>query len=231
MLPPTFSAGSYQRDGFIFEHHRQPSFDALPQAFLTHAISIKLDGPSAVELRCDKKLTRQSLTQGDITLAPYRFTIDGGRVEACEFLQLCLKPSVVDHAAKELGVGNQIKLVPVLGVVDPLVELTIYQLEEELTSGVGRRDYVNVLIDTVATHLVRYYAESTWTRSNIGGFPKYVLDRTLDYIARNLERNLSVKEIAQAVGIEADRFARAFRVTTGKSIHCYLSERGISKSS
>lgn len=128
-------------------------------------------------------------------------------------------------AAKELGLDDNVEVVPVLGVVDPLAEQTIYQLEEELATDLRKSDYVNVLIDTLAKHLVRYYAKTTWTRNNVGGFPKYLLDRTLDYIESSPDLNLSVREIAGAVGIDADRFSRAFRAATGKGIRHYLSER------
>jgi AraC-like DNA-binding protein len=77
----------------------------------------------------------------------------------------------------------------------------------------------------LATHLVKYYAEETCTAKEAGGFPKYLLETTLDYINQSLDRNISTEEIARAVGIEPARLARAFRASTGKSIHRYLNER------
>jgi hypothetical protein len=208
---------------FIFEHHRQSSIAVSPQSFLMHSISIQLDGPSKVEVWCDEKRARVTLRRGDMTIVPYRFSIDGAYVEPCEFLQLHLSPSVIDRTAGE--VGGPPAIVPVLGAVDSLAEQTIYQLEEELTSRRGSEEYVNLLIATLATHLVKYYAEQTCTTKEVGGFPKYLLETTLDYINRSLDRNLSTEEIASAVGIEPARLARAFRVSTGKSIHRYLNER------
>lgn len=210
---------------FIFEHHRQSSLAVLPQSFLMHSISIQLDGPSKVEVWCGEKRTRVTLRRGDMTIAPYRFSIDGAYVEPCEFLQLHLSPSVIDRVVSE--VGRAPAIVPVLGAVDSLAEQTIYQLEEELTSRRGTGKYVNLLIETLATHLVKYYAEETCTAKEVGGFPKYLLETTLDYINRGLDRNLSTEEIARAVGIEPARLARAFRASTGKSIHRYLNERRV----
>ena len=216
---------SLQRGDFIFEHHRQSSIAVLPQSFLMHSISIQLDGPSKVEVSCGEKRTRVTLRRGDMTIAPYRFSIDGAYVEPCEFLQLHLSPSVIDRAASE--VGKPPAIVPVLGAVDSLAEQTIYQLEEELTSRRGAAEYVNLLIETLTTHLVKYYAEETCTTKEAGGFPKYLLETTLDYINRSFDRNLSIEEIALAVGIEPARLARAFRASTGKSIYRYLNERRV----
>ncbi|HXD31505.1 MAG TPA: AraC family transcriptional regulator [Pyrinomonadaceae bacterium] len=214
-----------QRVDVIFEHDRQSSLALLPQSFLLYSISIQLDGPSKFEVRCGEKRTRVTLRRGDMTIAPYRFSIDGAYVEPCEFLQLHLSPSVIERAASEAGVSPAI--VPVLGAVDSLAEQTIYQLEEELTSRRGAPEYVNLLIQTLATHLVKYYTAETCTAKEVGGFPKYLLESTLDYINRGLDRSLSTEEIARAVGIEPARLARAFRVSTGKSIHRYLTERRV----
>jgi len=224
MLPPIFSASSYPAGDFTFEHYRQPAFALLPQAFLMCSILIKLDGLSNVEINCGEKLTRRQLSRGDVIIIPDRFSIEGAHVEACEFLQLCLNPSVVKRSAKELGLDEQVKLAPVIGVVDPLAEQTIYQLEEELTSGPVSNDYINVLVDTLAKHLVKYYSEGTWTRNRVGGFPKYLLDRTLEYVENNRDRGLSSQEIAGAVGVDPDRFAKAFKAATGKSIQTYLNK-------
>ena len=164
------------------------------------------------------------MSRGDVIIIPDRFSIEGAHVEACEFLQLCLNPSVVERAAKELGLGDHVELAPVLGVVDPLAEQTIYQLEEELTSAVVGNDYIIALVDTLAKHLVRYYAEGTWTRNKVGGFPKYLLDRILEYVENNRDRSLALREIAGAVGVDPDRFAEAFKAATGKSIQTYLKK-------
>jgi AraC family transcriptional regulator len=224
MLPPIFSTSSYPVGDFTFEHYHQPAFALLPQTFLMCSIIIKLDGPSSVEINCGEKLTRRQLSRGDLIIIPDRFSIEGAHVEACEFLQLRLNPSVVQRSAKELGLGDHVELAPVLGVVDPLAEQTIYRLEEELTSGPVSNDYINVLVDTLAKHLGRHYAEDTWTRNNVGGFPKYLLDRILEYVENNRDRSLLPQEIAAAIGIDPDRFADAFKAATGKSIQTYLNK-------
>jgi len=225
MMLPMSKSRFYEGEGFIFEHQRQLTTDILPQSFLMYSISVKVDGPSEVEVSCGEIRSRLTLTLGDMTVAPYRFSIDGAYVEPCELLQLHLKPWVVDRAANELG--KQVVIVPVLGAVDPLAEQTIYQLEEELTSGRGSHEYVSLLIETLATHLVKYYTETTWTAKTVGGLPRYLLERTRDYIDHIRDRDISIEEIASAVGVEPNRIVRAFKATTGKSLQSYVAERRI----
>ena len=222
-MRPTITSRLLSGVDFIFEHHRQSSVALLPQSFLMYAISIQLEGLSKVEVWRGENRTRVILRRGDLTIVPYRFSIDGAYVEPCEFLLLHLSPSVIDRAADK--VERPAAIAPVLGAVDSLAEQTIYQLEEELTSGHGTPEYVDLLIETLATHLVKYYAEETCTTREVGGFPKYLLETTLDYINQSHDGNLSIDEIALAIGIEPVRLARAFRVSTGKSIHRYLNER------
>jgi AraC family transcriptional regulator len=225
MMPPMTVSRSLRGVDFTFEHRRQSSTAVLPQSFLMHSISIQLEGPSKVEVWCGEKRAQVTLRRGDMTIAPYRFSIDGAYVDPCEFLQLDLSPALIDRAAGVVGVPSAIA--PVLGAVDSLAEQTIYQLEEELTSRRGTGEYVNLLVETLAAHLVKYYAVETCTTKEAGGFPEYLLETTLDYINQGLDRNLTIDEIALAVGIEPARLARAFRVSTGKSIHRYLNERRV----
>src|SRR5260370_38088447 len=98
MMPPMIGSRLLQRGDFIFEHHRQSGVAVLPQSFLMHSISIQLDGPAKVEVWCGEKRTRVTLLRGDITIAPYRFSIDGASAEPVEFLQLHLSRSVIDRA-------------------------------------------------------------------------------------------------------------------------------------
>ena len=222
MLPPLFFKRSFDAADFTFEHFRQPAFALLPQTFLVHAIYIRLDGPSNVEVHCNDKRNQQQVSRGDITIAPYRLSVNGASVGTCEFLQLSLKPALIDRAAKELGLNTHVELASVLGVVDPLAEQTIYQLEEELAISQQLSNHITVLVDTVAQHLVRHYAKNKWNKNSFGGFPKYLLDRALEYITDHRDRTLSSQEIARAVGVEPDRFANAFRATTGQDIDQYL---------
>ena len=157
-----------------------------------------------------------------MAIAPYRLSVNGANVDACEFLQLSLNPALVERAAKELGLNSHVELASVLGVVDPIVEQTIYQLEEELAISHHANNHILVLVDTLAQHLVRHYAKNKWNRNSVGGFPKYLLDRTLEYINDNRDRSLSTPEIARAVGVETERFANAFKATTGLGIDQYI---------
>ena len=164
-----------------------------------------------------------------MNVAPYCFSIEGAYAEACEFIQVHLRPSVVERAA---GGGNadRVEIVPCFGVVDPLAAQTVNSLLEELTGTPSDRLYVDALVNTLAGHLIRYYSATAQTgRSCVGGLPNYLLNSALDYINDCLDRSLSQAEIAQAVGINPSRFAQAFRATTGKDLHQYVNECRIEK--
>ncbi len=218
-----FLTSLYECPDFTFEHCRQSAIVIPPQSFLLYSISIMVDGPAQLEVRCDEEHTRTILRRGDMIVAPYRLSIAGGQVGPCEFLQLHLKPSLIDRAAEELG--SEATIVPVLGAVDPLAEQTVYQLDEALVRPEETREYSRMLVETLARHLVMNYSANAWPKECAGGFPKYLLRRTLDCANQNLDREVSIEEIARMVGVEADRFAHAFRASTGKSWQRYVNER------
>lgn len=230
MLPPLFSSRADGWDDFILEHHRQPAFELPPQTFLMYSILVKLDGPSNIEVKLGGKTYRQSFARGDVCIAPYRFTIEGARAEACEFIQVHLRPSVLEQAATG-GHADRVEIVPCLGVVDPLAAQTIGSLLEELTSAArASRLYVDALIKALALHLIRYYSATARNgRGNVGGLPNYLLTRAQDYVNGSLDRRLSRDEVAQALGVDPLRLAHAFRATTGKGLRQYRNECRVEK--
>jgi AraC family transcriptional regulator len=189
-----------------------------------YGISVKLDGPSSAEFKWGGKTYCQSFTRGDVSVAPCGFSIEGAYAEACEFIHVHLRPSVIERATGGDN-ADRVEIVPCLGVVDPLAAQTAISLLEELTDGAGDPFYVDALVNTLAGHIVRYYSATAQNgQSRIDGLPNYLLNSALKYINDCIDRSLSQAEIAQAVGIDPSRFERAFRATTGKGLYQYVDE-------
>ena len=184
-----------------------------------------MDTSAEIEIKLGEYCAPVTLWRGDMIVAPYRFPIDGGTASRSEFLRVHLNPPLVERVAAELGSTAQIA--PVLGAVDPLAEQTVYQLDEAVVDPHVSREYLQLLIETLARHLVVNYSISAWPKGRVGGFPKYLLRRTLEYIDRTVDENPSTDEIARVVGIDADRFARGFRASTGKSLSEYVNDRRV----
>jgi AraC family transcriptional regulator len=189
-----------------------------------YSISVALDGPSKMEVKLGGKTYRQSWTRGDVTIAPYRFTLEGAWAEPCEFIQVHLRPSFLERMARDAHT-ERVEIVPCLGVPDSLAAQTVNGMMEELTGGAGNLSYVDALVKALAVHLIRHYSIGAQNEGcRVGGLPNYLLMRAQDYINSSLDRRLSQADVAQALGIDPSRLAHAFRATTGKSMLQYLNE-------
>ena len=66
-------------------------------------------------------------------------------------------------------------------------------------------------------------------RSGRGGLPKTRLNRALEYIEANLDRDLHLDELAKACGFSSFHFAKLFKQSTGASPHQYVLERRLER--
>ena len=75
----------------------------------------------------------------------------------------------------------------------------------------------------------RYSSNSPSIALPTGGLPKTRLNRALEYIEANLDRDLHLDELAQACGFSSFHFAKLFKQSTGASPHRYVLERRLER--
>ena len=63
----------------------------------------------------------------------------------------------------------------------------------------------------------------------MGGLSKLQLKRALEYIEANLDAEVHLAELSNAVGLSAFHFAKLFKESTGASPHQYLLQRRIER--
>lgn len=62
-----------------------------------------------------------------------------------------------------------------------------------------------------------------------GGIAGWQMTRLADYIEANLERNLTIEELASLAGLSSFHFVRMFKLSTGRTPHQYLVHRRLCK--
>ncbi len=126
---------------------------------------------------------------------------------------------------------DQIEIVQQFKTRDPLIQHLGLALKSELESeGMGSRVYAESLFNTLCVHLVRHY--STSRQKVLADFERLLQDKlwcAIEYINDNLEKDLTLAEIAASVGMSPYHFARAFKQATGLPPHQYLIKRRIEK--
>ena len=92
------------------------------------------------------------------------------------------------------------------------------------------RMYGEALSTTLAVHLLRKYgAALRGPKSRYGRLPREKLLRAIEYIQDQLDTDLTVSGIAQAVYMSPYHFARLFKESTGQSPHQYVVEARVRK--
>jgi AraC family transcriptional regulator len=87
------------------------------------------------------------------------------------------------------------------------------------------RMYGEALSTALAVHLLREYGAAVLgSRSQYGRLPREKLMRAVEYIQDQLDTDLTVSGIAQAVYMTPYHFTRLFEESTGKSPYQYVVE-------
>lgn len=146
-------------------------------------------------------------------------------------LVIWLEPLFVVHAAREFAGKDFIETVAQFRSHDPLVEGIGLALSMELESdGSPTRLYAESLAHVLAAHLLRRYSASEQpVRDAIGELPKYRLRRIIEFINDNLDRDMTLAEIAAQVEMSPYHFARMFKQSTGLAPHQYLLEQRVQR--
>ena len=89
----------------------------------------------------------------------------------------------------------------------------------------GSKRDVEVVAVVDSNHLLQYSALcKPKLEQDIGGLPSYKLNRAIAYIETHLSENISLVDIANAIGMSQYYFGRLFRQTTGRSPYQFVIE-------
>jgi AraC family transcriptional regulator len=88
--------------------------------------------------------------------------------------------------------------------------------------------------EAVGYSLIRYLAQRHSSNSPSidqpnGGLPRSRLNRALEFIEANLDRDLHLDELAKACGFSSFHFAKLFKQSTGASPHQYVLQRRLER--
>lgn len=149
--------------------------------------------------------------------------------QPAEQLIINLTPEFISQAIDDLNF-KPARIVPQWTAKDKLIEQLGIALQTEFQQGKPTNLYVESVSNLLITHLLRHHS----TTDKIPTLPSdklspKKLQQVISYIQVNLERSVSLSELAQVVELSPSRFARAFKQTTGISPHKYILECKIEK--
>lgn len=206
---------------------REAPFEEDCPAVADHLIVVHLSGPVRVGRTLAGKRESRMIPPGGIFIMPGDVEF-GVRLEApLDTVHFYLHRAVVDEIADEFAAaGGPVRIVPKLGELDPLLEQIAIGLRQQLQdASAATALYVDHLARATAARLLHAHSNATRRPPDPPrktGLSARQLQRAIDYIDFNLDRDPTLAELAAVAGLSPTYFARQFRLATGLAPHRYL---------
>ena len=128
------------------------------------------------------------------------------------------------QAAKDAVALNSVEVVEQYGIEDLLIQQLGAAVVAELQQGrLPGRLYIESLANVLTVHILRQYsAAGRYVRDVAACLPRNKLRLACDYINENIRQDLTLTEIAEAVGMSTYHFARLFKQSIGVTPHQYV---------
>lgn len=144
--------------------------------------------------------------------------------EPAEQLIINFNPELIAQGIDELNL-KPVKIIPQWAAKDRFIEQLGIALQTEFQQAVPTNLYVESVANLLITHLLRNHSTAnTIPILPSDKFSQKKLQQVISYVQVNLERSVSLSELAKVVQLSPSRFARGFKQTTGISPHQYILE-------
>jgi len=229
------SAGTKWTDVAV-EQHEFSSIELADIMFKRHVIAINIGHSFTNEFKKEGRFQCGLRPRGAICLFPSdQPFFQRQKVERGVFgnaLLLALDPVFVSRIAEGLELNSdRIELIEQRRDTDPTLQHIAMALRAAVQTGDALDHmYGEGLSTALAAHLLREYGVAVLRpKRQYGRLPRKKLARAVEYIQDQLDADLTVSGIAQAVGMSPDHFTRLFKKSTGQSPHQYVVEARVRK--
>jgi len=229
------SVGTKWNDVVVEQHH-VPSSELADVTYKRHVVVINIGHSTTWEFKKEGRFQPFFKARGAISFFPSHQLFSGrlkvARGVFTNILFLALDPVFVSRVAEELELdADRIELVEQRRSTDPALRHIALALRAGVQSGDAvDRMYGEALSTALAVHLLRKYSAAVLEpKRQYGGLPREKLVRAVEYIQDQLDTDLTVSGIAQAVGLSPYHFTRLFKESTGQSPYRYVVEARVRK--
>jgi len=230
------SSASTKWSDLVVEQHRYPRSELADVMFKRHVIAIDIGRSNTCEFKKEGRFRRMVKARDAICLfpsdQPFSCRPNVERGVMANVLFLALDPVFVSRIAEGLELNSdRIELIEQRRSTDPTLQHIAMALRAGVQSAAALdRMYGEALSTALAVHLLREYGTNVpGPKRQYGRLPRKKLARALEYVQEQLDADLTVSGIAQAVGLSPDHFTRQFKESTGQSPYQYVVEARVRK--
>lgn len=206
-----------------FNDYAQPIWETPEAALMQHAVMIYTGDPVQTRRRLESGWKTNHYQVGQLGIYPAQAPQQVAWNAPVEFIHLYLMPATLDRAAVELFQQSRYELLAQSAIVDPLMTAMAMQLKQEVARNQLDRLYLESVTMLLALHLLKHHSNVIKSLKQAAG--KLSSDQfamVQDYILAHLDRNLSLQELADLVGLNPHYFCRLFKAACGLTPHQYL---------
>jgi AraC family transcriptional regulator len=228
---PTLSSAQSPWEGALLERHVHGPHTADRHQHLSHFVCLHLSEPAPFFWRSQGKQGNKVLGSGTVIVASRGTEDSVSFSKPVRRILLNLEPRVFQEALPDNHSGRDAELIDQWGVEDPQIEYILRALEADLQAGVaGGRLFGDCLLHALAVHLQRSYGVAPPRDARPrNGLPRARLNRVIEYIEANLDREIALTALAETAGMSAHYFAELFRQSVHVSPHQYVLRRRVAR--
>ena len=221
-------------DFLVYYRQDLPGEIAIPDGLTHHLITLFLTDNQRQVTHLDSYGEYDGqMNRGEFYLCPAAASGFTSWATADETLHLFIQPELLRSVARETEclVPEKVELRPVLKdrdfQLEQLARLLFLEIDND---SIGGRLYLESLQQALIVHLLRRYSvfEPIIHRYE-GGLAPYKLRQTIGYIEANLDDDLSLKKLAEEIGMSRSYFAVLFKQATGIPPHQYVNQQRLAK--
>jgi AraC family transcriptional regulator len=227
---PALASNSSPWKGFVLEQHDLPPLEMPDHWVPYHLVTVGSLAKPLKEFWFEGGREHHCLLRNGFVnlMSPgelRRFRWDGdGRM-----VGVAIEPETMRNLIPDSLHGRDVELITHVGGDDSVLRHLVLSLRAELLAECPTgRLLGEALCTRLAIELVRGYSvERVRLDYYKGGLSKPQLRRVLDYVESFLDHDLAVDELAQVAGLSRYHFGKAFRQSTGTTLHRYVLSRRI----
>jgi len=168
---------------------------------------------------------------GNICLVPSKQPHVAKWGDNFECLTIQMEPSYLENIAIENDLSPNFELIAQHKDQDLLIpQIGLALVNESSSEESVDRLYSESLLQTLTMHILKNYSTASSALKRLkGGLSGYKLRLVTEYINDNLDKDLSLTELAHVSDLSRFHFSRTFRQTTGMTPHKYLMKQRVEK--
>jgi AraC family transcriptional regulator len=212
-------------EGMALERQHLPPSE--PEGYMPwHLLSVQLTPPTRFVDFGEGRSRTFRPQRGDVIFRPAAVVTRAAWDGTSDVLNVALSPAVVEQVAAEMLAGGSVELADSHFGADATVWHLTHALLRELEAGTGSVLFVDSVRTALAAHLVGAYGQSVRPKRG-PTLSDQDLQRIRDLVEARFADPLRLAELAGAVPMSPYHFSRAFKSTTGMTVHEFVVRRRV----